>query len=401
MKPSTSSALPIVFVTVFIDLMGFGIVIPLLPLYAQKYDPSPVEFGLLMASFSAMQFLFAPFLGWLSDRYGRRPVMVLSLLGSAGGYVLFALAHSLPLLFASRILAGMMGGNIGTAQAVIADVTTGPARARGMGLIGMAFGLGFILGPAIGGFSVKLGPSAPGFVAAGLSLAACLWATFRLPETRPAGAVLDRGFHFFPGAAFASAARRQTIRPLLAVVFLATTAFAAFEATFAQFLATSYKFNPSETAWAFVISGVTSVTVQGGLIRHLVPKFGEIRLMLAGSLMIACAFMVLLSVPSVGVLFASIVLLSVGAGIMNPSLMTLVSRRSGAHEQGEILGVFQSMSSLGRIFGPFAGENIFLRIGPPGAYGTSGALYGLAALLIAATAGSGAREDALGKEKAD
>ena len=161
----------------------------MLPLYAEKYHPSPLAFGLLMSSYSAMQFLFGPLLGRLSDRYGRRPVIVFSLLGTVVGYLLFAFARSLPMLFVARLLPGATGGNIGTAQAVIADSTAPADRARGMAMVGIAFGLGFIFGPAIGGFAVHLGESAPGLFAAGLSAIACLWAFFRLPETRPAGAV--------------------------------------------------------------------------------------------------------------------------------------------------------------------------------------------------------------------
>ena len=161
--------------------------IPLLPLYAEKYRPSPLAFGLLMSSYSAMQFLFAPILGRLSDRFGRRPVLLFSLAGTVVGYLLFAFARSLPLLFASRLLDGATGGNIGTAQAIIADTTSREDRARGMGLVGMAFALGFIFGPAIGGFTVAIDQTAPGLAAASLSFAAFVWAFLKLPETRPEG----------------------------------------------------------------------------------------------------------------------------------------------------------------------------------------------------------------------
>ena len=173
----------IVFLIVFIDLVGFGIVIPILPLYAEEYGPSPVIFGLLMASFSIMQFLAAPILGRLSDRIGRRPVLLVSLLGSAVGYVLFGIAGSLAMLFASRIIDGISGGNISTAQAVIADITAPEDRAKGMGIIGAAFGLGFILGPAIGALLVTIAPWLPGIGAAVASLIAFVLVLIRLPET--------------------------------------------------------------------------------------------------------------------------------------------------------------------------------------------------------------------------
>jgi DHA1 family tetracycline resistance protein-like MFS transporter len=183
---SPRRVLTTLFLIVFTDLVGFGIVIPLLPLYAEHYRPAPWVFGLLMATYSAMQFVFSPILGRLSDRVGRRPVLLVSLTGSVIGFVLFALANSLVLLFASRLLAGIAGGNIATAQAVIADTTAPEDRARGMGLIGAAFGLGFIAGPALAGLLAPISPAAPGWGAATCSLVAFAMTLAYLPETRPA-----------------------------------------------------------------------------------------------------------------------------------------------------------------------------------------------------------------------
>ena len=179
------SPLLIIFITVFIDLLGFGIIIPLLPFYAEHFGASALIVGLLSSSFSLAQFLFAPFWGRLSDRIGRRPVILIGLLGSALSYAFFALATSLPMLFVARSLAGIAGANIPTAQAFIADTTTAETRARGMGLIGAAFGLGFIFGPAIGGFLSHWGYAAPAWFAAALSLANFVAAVFLLPESRP------------------------------------------------------------------------------------------------------------------------------------------------------------------------------------------------------------------------
>ncbi len=362
--------------------MGFGIVIPLLPLYAVKHDPTPVQFGLLMASYSAMQFLFAPVLGWLSDRYGRRPVLLLSLLGSAFGYILFAFAHTLLGLFVSRIAAGIMGGNIGAAQAVIADTTQGPERARGMGLVGMAFGLGFIFGPAIGGFAVHLGEAAPGLVATGLSLAAFAWAYFRLPETRKEGSAV-RELRVFSPASVARVFSRPVAGPLLFCALLTTSAFSALEATFSQFLHSKYLFTSTAVAWSFVIVGLTSAAVQGGLLRRVVPRFGEAPLIAGGALLVVAGFTTLLFVPPRLILFPAIVVLSAGTGLLNPCLMGLVSRATDPSEQGETLGVFQSMGSLGRIVGPFVGENLFLRQGPASTYGGAATLYSIVFLIVA------------------
>lgn len=180
---SHTAKLSTVFVIVFIDLIGFGIVIPILPIYAEAFGPSAVELGLLMASFSAMQFIFAPILGRLSDRVGRRPVLLVSMVGSAVGYVMFGFAGSMAMLFASRIIDGISGGNISTAHAVIADITSPEDRAKGMGLLGAAFGLGFILGPAISGLLLQFGTWLPGVAAAVASMIAFTMVLFFLPET--------------------------------------------------------------------------------------------------------------------------------------------------------------------------------------------------------------------------
>lgn len=371
----------IVFLVVFIDLLGFGIVIPLLPLYAERFGPSPIAFGLLMSSYSAMQLVFAPILGRLSDRFGRRPVLLLSLLGTVAGYLLFAFADSLALLFASRILDGATGGNIGTAQAVIADTTSESDRARGMGLIGMAFGLGFVFGPAIGGFAVTLHPAAPGLFAAGLSALAFLWALVGLPETRPAGGPRSP-FGVLSPASLGKTFRRPGIGPLMAVSLLAAVAFSAFEATFSQFLSLRFGFSPATVASVFVAVGVTAAVVQGGLIRRLAPRFGERRLLAAGLAVLLAAFGLLLAARSVPVLMVAVVALAAGSGFASPSLLGLVSRRTPPTEQGEVLGAFQSTAALGRIAGPFWGELVYFRFGPPGPHVT-GLVLEAAALAVA------------------
>jgi len=310
-----------------------------------------------------MQFLCAPVLGRLSDRFGRRPVLLVSLAGTVVGYLLFAFARSLAVLFASRLLDGATGGNIGTAHAVVADTTTPEERARGMGLVGMAFGLGFIFGPAIAGFTVGLGPSAPGLAAASLSLTAFLWAFFKLPETRPEGGSAGR-FSVLSFAALARAFRRPEIGALMLLALVTTTAFATFEATFAQFVSLRLGAGPSRVAWFFVFIGVCSALVQGVLVRRLVARVGEARLVVFGAVLLVAGFVGLRVVDSVGLLLLAIAVIALGIGITTPTLSSLVSRRSLAGEQGEILGAYQSMGSLGRVFGPFGSENLYFRIGP-------------------------------------
>ena len=383
MARSRFSPLVIVFLTVFIDLIGFGIVIPLLPLYAKAHDPSPVALGLLMASFSAMQFLFTPLLGRLSDRVGRRPVVLISLAGTVVSYLFFAFAHSLAGLFVSRLLAGIAGANIATAQAIIADVTPAEERARGMGLIGMAFGLGFIFGPALGGLAVHLGESAPGLFATGLSATAFLWALFALPETRPAGAAAPRSGEL-PFRGLARAFAKPALAPFLLLALVATTAFAGFEATFALYLASRFGASPAQVAWAFVGVGVAATVIQGGLIRPLVARLGELRVITLGAACLFAGFIGLLGVGSLPALFVALALMSFGWSVTIPSLSGLMSRRTPASEQGEVLGTFQSMAALGRIVGPFWGASSFLRFGPVGPFVTGVVLEGVALVLAGA-----------------
>ncbi len=236
----------IVFLIVFIDLVGFGIVIPILPLYAEEFGPSPVIFGLLMASFSIMQFIAAPILGRLSDRIGRRPVLLVSLLGSALGYVLFGIAGSLGMLFASRIIDGISGGNISTAQAVIADITGPEDRAKGMGIIGAAFGLGFVLGPAIGALLVTVAPWLPGIGAAVASLIAFVLVLTRLPETLDTDARREARRHPLNLGSMAEALGHPFVGLCLLMVFFSIFAFANFETTFAQSDLTEFPRKPAD-----------------------------------------------------------------------------------------------------------------------------------------------------------
>jgi DHA1 family tetracycline resistance protein-like MFS transporter len=367
--------LAIVFVIVFIDLMGFGIVIPLLPLYAEHYRPSPLAFGLLLSSYSAMQFFFAPVLGRLSDRFGRKPILVLSLAGSAAGYLLFGLARSLSLLFVSRVIDGISGGNISTAQAYVADVTAPEERTKGMGLIGAAFGLGFIFGPAIAGLTVPLGESAPGIAAAVLSALAMIATIAFLPEpsrhsaegSRLASRSLDLG-------GFVAAVRRPVVALILAIFFLITFAFSNFEATFSQFLHDTLRLSAAHVAFLFVYVGFLVAAVQGGLVHRLAKSLGERRLIVAGSFLVAAGLAVLPLSLSVPLLLLLLVPLTLGIGASNPSLSSLISKSVDVEERGSILGAYQSMSSLGRILGPIWGEFAYFRLGPSGPHWTGAAV---------------------------
>lgn len=365
-----------VFLIVFIDLMGFGVVIPLLPLYGDQYHPSPALFGLLMAIYSLMQFLFAPLLGRISDHVGRRPILLISLAGTVVGYLLFGFQTSFWMLLVARAVNGIAGANVATAQAVIADVTRPEDRAKGMGLIGAAFGLGFILGPAISGAAITaFGHRGPGLVAAGLSFVALLLATAVLPETFPKekrnGVGRGDGHGWLSLNRLFNALRHPQIGILLVIFFLTTFAFGNFEATFALFLNHKMNLDTQHVMWMFVFVGLLAAFIQGGLIGRLVKRFGERKLILVGGALLIPGYVSLLFAGSVWQLMLFLVFLALGAGFTNPTLSSLVSRLSTDKEQGGILGIFQSMSSLARIVGPFWGVFSFEEFGVPTPYVTA------------------------------
>jgi multidrug resistance protein len=353
--------LVIVFVTVFIDLLGFGIIIPLLPFYAETFGASAFTIGLLSASFSLMQFLFAPVWGRLSDRIGRRPVLLMGLLGSFIAYLCFAFAGSLRLLFAARIAAGIAGANIPTAQAYIADTTTPENRARGMGLVGAAFGLGFVFGPAVGGFLSQWGYAAAALFAAALSLCNFVAAWFLLPESRPAISVSR------PRRSRVETFRRALDRPflpvLLMVYFVVIAAFSSFEATFALFSERRFGFGVSSIGYLFAFVGVVLVLVQGVLVGPVALLIGERRLVPLAILTIAIGLVSVPLAPSPVALAAALGVMAVGMGLNSPSLISLISRLAGPDEQGAVLGVSQSLASLARVVGPAWGGLLFDRAG--------------------------------------
>ena len=358
-RAGARSPLVIIFFTVFIDLVGFGIVLPLLPYYAETYGATSLEIGFLTASYSLMQFVFTPVWGRLSDRYGRRPLILLSLCGSSVGFLVFGLGRSLLVLFGARILAGIAGAIIPTTNAYIADVTPGEDRARRMGLVGAAFGLGFILGPAIGGLLAPYGYDKPALLASAMAAANLLFAYFKLPESlteevrrrvpaRPRIGPMIRG-----------ALSNPRIALLLVVFFVQTFAFANMEATFALLNEHRYGLDARQTAYLFTYVGVLATLVQGVLVGRIVRRIGERVCIAAGSLLMVFGLALMPVAPSIGVYCAILALLPLGTGINGPSIMSLISRATGAAEQGGMLGLAQSAASLGRILGPMWGGLTF------------------------------------------
>ena len=344
----------IIFITIFIDLLGFGIVIPLLPFFAQDFQATPIDIGFLVSSYSWMQFIFAPILGNLSDRYGRRPILFLSIIGSGIGYLMIGFAGSLLMVYAGRILGGITGANLSTAQAYIADITTRENRAKGMGLFGMAFGLGFILGPASAGILSKFGHAVPFFVAAALSFGNAVLLYFILPESKKFGETV--------------AEKKNRIIELLetfkdsrfAVVtleyFLLVMAFSMMTTAFPLYTNYSFGYNAEKTGYVLAYVGLLAVIVQGGLLGKLSKKFGEANLVIAGCFLLVLSFLV---VPYVSEESFGLVGLLIGAGcfavgnsISSPSLTSLASKNADESEQGKILGVMQSAASLARAISP-------------------------------------------------
>lgn len=377
------SPLVIIFLTVFIDLLGFGIIIPLLPFYAERFGGSAATVGMLSVSFSLAQFVFMPIWGRMSDRYGRRPILLLGLLGSFGSYLLFGLAGSLPLLFISRAFAGIAGATVSTAQAFIADTTTAENRAKGMGLVGAAFGLGFIFGPAIGGFLSRWGHAAPPLFASALSLANFAAAWFLLPESRPAHVPLTERRSGSRIAALRKALTRPAMPLLLLVYFLVVAAFSGFETTFALFSERRHGFTEETIGYLFAYVGVVLALVQGGLVGRVVRRFGERRLVPLAILILAVG-LALIPVPnSIAGLCVAVGVISLGMGFNNPSLVSLISQASDPEDQGGILGVSQSLASLARIVGPAWGGVLFDQFGPAATYVSSAGIMAVAALLAA------------------
>jgi multidrug resistance protein len=369
----------IVFVTVFIDLLGFGIIIPLLPFYAQTFGATAFTIGLLATSFSLMQFIFAPIWGRVSDRVGRRPIILLGLLGSCLSYLAFGLANTLTALFAARIFAGFAGANIPTAQAVVADLTTPENRAKGMGLVGAAFGLGFIFGPAIGGFLSRYGYDVPAYFASGLSLANFIAAWFQLPETlKPEHRAIERVGRV---DALRAALARPHLPLLLLIGFLVVAAFSGYESTFALFAEQTYGFHASSIGYIFAFVGIILVIVQGLLVGKVVKALGEHHIVPASLAIVAVGLLMIPGTRSVAALLAASGVMAVGMGFNGPALMSLVSRYSAAEDQGGVLGLTQSLNSLARIVGPLWGGFAFDHLGIGMPYITSAAVMGLAALL--------------------
>ncbi|GIV11706.1 MAG: tetracycline resistance MFS efflux pump [Fimbriimonadales bacterium] len=367
---SRRRALLAVFLTIFVSLVGFGIVIPLLPFYAQKFQASELEIGLLFASFSAAQLLAAPILGDWSDRYGRRPVLILSLLGSAASFVMLALAPNMLWLFLSRVLDGFTGGNITTARAYIADISPPEKRAKNFGLIGAAFGLGFILGPALGGGLAHFGLAVPAWAAAAMSLLAAGYAFFALPET----AHLTHAKRPSPWREMPITLTRSAVARLLWVNFILWVGFSIYQTTFPLFAHLRFGLGTVQIGYVLAIVGAVSALSQVLLVGRVVHRFGEKHTLLAGVLLNIIGLTGAAFTHSLPLFYLLVGVASVGGSLALPSLTSLISQSAAPVEQGRVQGVAGSLESFARIVAPIWGN---------GALGYSSALpYASAAALL-------------------
>jgi multidrug resistance protein len=343
------SPLAIVLIIVFIDLIGFGMIIPILPLYAQRFAANEWEIGLLLGSYSFMQFLASPLLGWLSDKFGRKPILFCSLAGSAIGYVIMANAPSLFVLFIARILAGIFGASVGTASAYIADITPPENRSSRIGLIGAAFGVGFVLGPGFGALLSYWSPVAPFWFAAILSGSAAVTLLALLPES-------DRNVPQTKGPLKAKELFEEAgswkLGIITAIYFIAIAGFAIVTVIYPQVSDRRYGMNQSQISLVFVLMGLIGALIQGGGIGRLAKRFGDANLAVTGFAIMSVS---MLAMPLATSLFEFILLsvgLAIGNSLSQPTINALASRGASATLQGRVLGVLQSAGSLGRVCGP-------------------------------------------------
>lgn len=346
-----SRPLFVIFLTVFVNLIGFGIIIPVLPFYAQTFGASPLVIGLLFAAFSVCQLVAAPLLGDLSDHYGRRPVLIFSLAGTVVSFVMLAAAQSLTMLFLARIVDGLSGGNVSTARAYVADITKPEDRARAYGLIGAAFGLGFILGPALSGVLAKVSYAAPIWAAAIITLVATALAWVWLPET----VHQTRAGTGMPFRNLSAMFRRPALRHVLTIDFVYWFAFAVFQTTFALFAARRFAFDASETGYFFAAFGVFGAFVQGGLIQPIVHRIGDKNTFILGLACTATGLVASVLAHSVTTLAIATIPLALGMGLGHPTVSSLVSRAARDDEQGRMQGAASALESLGRTVGPVWG----------------------------------------------
>jgi multidrug resistance protein len=372
-RPPLPAGFGVIWSTVAIDLVGFGIVLPILPLYAERFGASPATIGLLVASFSAAQFVCAPILGRLSDRIGRKPVLVLSLAGTAVGSLLTALAPSLAVLFVARILDGISGASVSVAQAAVVDIAPEKQRARLLGLLSAAFGIGFVAGPALGGLSAVGGARLPFLVAAVIAGVNAVVAVRRLPETHPGSAQ----------QATAEPARRiRQPAYLVVVAFTSVAAFAAFEATFALLGNRRFGFTVGSAGAVFALAGLVVALTSAGLVHPVVDRLGDLRALRLGLVLNGAGLAALAVAHSWWLFLPALAILAGGQGLVSPTLAAVVASGAGQSARGAALGVQQAAGGLARVLGPAVGGLVFQHVGTGAAMAAGAAMVMVPAVWV-------------------
>lgn len=354
-----NKALITIFLIVFIDLLGFGIILPLLPFIAEEYQATPTQIGLLVATYSFFQFIASPVLGRLSDRYGRKKLLIISQLGSAVGFLLLGMAHTLPLLFLSRIIDGITGGNISIAQAYIADVTDKKNRAKGMGLIGAAFGLGFMLGPVIGGVLSNISFATPAFFAAAVATITAITTAMFLKETVDVKKASHSKKTEFTFNHLLNTLQTHPLGLLIIVFFLISLGFSGLQAVFALWAARALNFGPTEIGYIFAYIGLVAIIMQLKALPMVVKKIGERQTLIYSLPLIVIGFILIpFSMNWPMLLFAN-TLIIMGNSLANPTIQAIASENVDKRSFGATLGILQASSSLGRILGPMYAGKLF------------------------------------------
>ena len=356
-----------IWTTVALDLVGFGIIVPILGRYAERFGANGLQVGLMFASFSVAQMVFAPILGRISDKVGRKPVIVFSLIGTAVGSFVTGAAGALWVLFLGRILDGASGASVAVAQGAVADIAPPEQRARLMGMLGAAFGVGFVVGPALGGLAALGGPHVPFYLAGSIAAINAVAAMIRLPETKPDTSHITEKSQ--RGTALSPALKRFAL-----VGFLSMLGFAGFEATFSIWGEKQFGFTEGSASIVFVFVGVTLVAVQGGLIGPLTQRLGSRKLLRIGLSLVAVGLLLLGVTTTWPMLFVALFLLSLGQGMSGPSGSALVAELAPVERRGEAIGYQQSTAAFGRVAGPVMAGALFDHVGINSQFLVSGIL---------------------------
>lgn len=379
-----NSSLVFIFITIFVDLLGYGIMLPLLPFYVQAQDGGAAIAGALSSLYAGTQLFAGPILGALSDRFGRRPVLLVCLFGTSLGYFMLGLADTLPLIFLAVFIDGLTGANLTTAYAYIADVTTSENRARGMGMVGAAFGLGMMAGPALGGLLSKYGLYVPAFTASAIALGNVIFGYFVLPESLPLekreARSVSEMFNWMKH--FRGLFNQVNIQKLLVTMFLLNLAFAGLQSNFPLYSNFRFHWTPTQNSFFYLYVGVCAVFIQGFLFGKLQPRFGEKRLILFGLSLMVIGLAGMALAPQAWMLYPAVTVVALGTGTSIPSLTALVSLRVSESEQGRLMGGTQTLLSLTNIFGPMLAGVSFEVIAFSAPYWV-GSIFSLTALGVA------------------